>query len=238
MEKHEIDFYGEEMCKIFNFEKHAKVSNDTAQYLSSYPKQWKSFGGSWNAMFWRFRAMYDSSNYSIESILKSTAPNFEDRYLQERHLFEFYSNALSTIEISFYCIYCLASIKDESNFKFDSEKTLSNIRPDTVLSLFSKHYPSISLTQLLISVCKDQNYKDLKKFRDFFSHRGTLNRAHYFTIGDGSSLITAIPSNPKEISTNWLFNIHLNESLIKAKCDWTVKTINLLIGEIEEFTKL
>lgn len=234
MEQWEKDFYGEKMIHVFNYETHSLVRKHNVKYQFSHPNQWISCGVAWDAMFWRFRSMVESGNYSIESIVKSTAPNFEERYLQERNIFEFFSNALSTIEIAFYSLYCMASMKN-SNFKFESEKTLRNINPRCVIDLFKSNFNSNSLTKLLEEICEDQNYLKIKEFRDFFSHRGTMNRNHYIKVS--MPLVTKIASNPKQIGEKWMLDIELNEPFIKSKCDWTVKIINLLISEIEEFTK-
>lgn len=62
-----------------------------------------------------------------------------------------------------------------------------------------------------------------------------MNRNHYIKVS--MPLVTKIASNPKQIGEKWMLDIELNEPFIKSKCDWTVKIINLLISEIEEFTK-
>lgn len=74
------------------------------------------YAGGWNAVILRFRAADECGISAIAALARGGAPPNDVRYEQERDLFGFFANVLSTIESCCYAIYHVARIAGVPGF--------------------------------------------------------------------------------------------------------------------------
>src|SRR5680860_162031 len=66
--------------------------------------------GAWNALAYRFRASVDCGDLFVTLLnTHGSAPEPQERYLQERALFDFFSAGFSVFECAFYGLYTIGA---------------------------------------------------------------------------------------------------------------------------------
>src|SRR5437763_13200806 len=89
--------------------------------INSWPNRpdvpWLEYALAWNAVAYRFQALADHCDTFTASVNRAGgAPSMSERYVQERELFNFFSNGLAAIESFFYGLYAIASMLDPAKF--------------------------------------------------------------------------------------------------------------------------
>lgn len=205
-----------------------------SSFITEFPNQWRSFGTSWNAIVWRFRTMIDSDEAFRESVNKSKTPEPEERYIQERALFEFYASALTILENFCFSLFCVVSIKDNERFSIDA-RSLQRVTPRYLLSIFRDNYPDTEIFRLLREFIEDSQYSKLKETRDYFLHRGAYSRATHMFLGVDKESATKVPHNPKDIAEDWDFSIEIDTEMTQVKRDWVVNILSRLFDELDNY---
>ncbi len=200
----------------------------------THPLERRAFGIGWNGVKWRYRAMTECDSEfrkSIESY--GPAPIIEERYKQEKSLYDFFTNLVSTLENLFFSLYCIASTIKSNEFPISDVKSLRLIFPESVESRFKQNFPSDKVTDAMSAVISDAQYIQTKDFRDFLCHRGPLPRAH--NVGGDDDGKTHLPSNPKDPISTWLTDFELSVSVTYDKHEWLRNSVNLLFEASYDF---
>lgn len=190
---------------------------------------YEHFSGAWNALSYRYKATTDHGKDFIELLnLHGTTPPPEERYLQEKALFDHFSSCFSIFESICYGFFALGSIIDPIKFAINNPEDQRKISPEKTEEMFRKVFPSEEITKALTKLISDTGYKEIRNTRNILTHRISPGRKVYVNIGKEES--------PQ---TEWkLNNKPLNETIIKLN-ENTVKIIldNLLEAGYE-FCKL
>ncbi|HLN32470.1 MAG TPA: hypothetical protein VK395_32380 [Gemmataceae bacterium] len=81
------------------------------------------YSGSWNSVAYRFRACAEHGNAFIKSVRRAgESPRFAQRFVQERELFNFFVNGISSIETFYYSMFAIASMMSPPAFPLTSHR--------------------------------------------------------------------------------------------------------------------
>jgi hypothetical protein len=98
--------------------------------------------GAWNALAYRYRASVDCGNIFADLIKDhGTAPPPEQRYLQERALFDFFSSGFSVFESTFYGLYTIGAFLVPATFPLSSERDQQLVSPTRTRDAFARAFP-------------------------------------------------------------------------------------------------
>src|SRR6266511_3954052 len=81
------------------------------------------YGGAWNALAYRYRECCDSGERFLLLLQRyGGSPPPEERYRQERALFDFFSAGFSIFECTFYALYTFGAIGSPAHFSLATER--------------------------------------------------------------------------------------------------------------------
>src|SRR3989344_958539 len=90
------------------------------EIINSAPKDsklYEHFAGAWNAIAYRFQAVVEHGNaFAALIATHGSTPPPEERYAQEKTLFDFYSTGFSTFEATFYGLYTIGAFISPAEF--------------------------------------------------------------------------------------------------------------------------
>jgi hypothetical protein len=102
----------------FPTEMYAAIHQKLQPLATSKSKIYAEFGGAWNVISYRYRALADYDEAFSSSIkVHGTAPIAPERYEQERDLFGFFSSGFSVFEALFYGAFAIGAFLDEQPFR-------------------------------------------------------------------------------------------------------------------------
>jgi hypothetical protein len=135
------------------------------------------YAGAWNAVPYRYLAMIEHSDAFAASIKQhGPAPVSEERYRQERDLFGFFTNGLSTLESAFYGTFAIGHCLDAAAFPLHEPR---DITPTFTRDRYSKTFPGDALVTTFDAVLNSAVYKELRDLRNVLAHR-TASHRHIF----------------------------------------------------------
>ena len=215
------------------------VQKQAAKYSESAPIPWRSFAGAWNGVTHRYRSAHDFDLAFVEAMAAGDGPPLKDRYQQELALFGFASAALSTLECCAFAAYCLGALARPDVFPVTIDRDL-RFYPPQVRDTFLKAYPGHLVGDVLADVLGSSEYERLADLRNVLSHRGTLPRSFHVSVGTGPHARDGafIPSNPKSISSDWLFNQPVDATLTQVLRTWLGLVQARLVQAITAFASV
>lgn len=194
--------------------------------------QISAFGMGWNAVVYRYRGMTDNNIEYSTRMRKSGAHSHEDLYLQDQAMFSFFTNGLSVLECLFFSIYCLGAVASNGAIIISESRDLQ-VYPHNVVAEFVKVFSKESLLTKMKATLAEREYGRLCGYRNVLSHRGYLTRKIFIGGADDGKI--TMPSNPKDIPTQWQLDCQLDENTTSDYRQWIVLKINELIIELEAF---
>jgi hypothetical protein len=149
--------------------------------------------GALNAIAYRFTALadYDESfGFLIDA--HGTGPGQPSRYMQERDLFGFFTNAHSVFDAFCFALFAIGTLRDPANFPLATDSDERNVTWSTMLRAYRKAFPTDPILSELEKIWKDT--EELRDIRNILTHRGVGARA--FGVSAGASDVpewTTIP---------------------------------------------
>jgi hypothetical protein len=138
-----------------------------------------------NAIAYRFTALaeYDES---LRSLIN--APDGQPfRYMQERDLFGFYSNAHSVFDAFCFALFAVGALIDPGNFPLATEADERNVTWSTMLRAYVKSFPTDPILSELEKIWNDT--EELRGIRNILTHRA---------VGARDLMATTDPSAPSD----------------------------------------
>jgi hypothetical protein len=138
-----------------------------------------------NAIAYRFTALaeYDES---LRSLIN--APDGQPfRYMQERDLFGFYSNAHSVFDAFCFALFAVGALIDPGNFPLATEADERNVTWSTMLRAYGKAFPTDPILSELEKIWNDT--EELRGIRNILTHRA---------VGARDLMATTDPSAPSD----------------------------------------
>lgn len=233
MSKSKLTSTGFAMPSDFPLGLHDKIHGLLVNYKDTHPTQWMSFGSGWNGLAHRYRAMDEYHKEFMASITKhGNSPPPEERYGQERALFGFFTNAISTVDCFFYSTYWIGAILKPDEFPSDPIK-LKYIYPRYVMERFNNNFTGDDLTNRMIVCVCEPTYSEIKDMRDVLGHRGMLPR-RFYKGGERNGMAT-MPANPKDSSDLWRYDLSIDEKTTATRRQWLSDTLKDLTSVAADF---
>ncbi len=126
----------------------------------------------WSGIIYRYKSIdYHDKRFSKSFSKYGDAPPHPQRLVQERELYNFFSNSYSTFDNFAYALYIASHYYCPDKFPIKSESDLINISFYKVKCNFSTAYTDKDITKKIIDINSDDNYKLIKLYRNILSHR-------------------------------------------------------------------
>jgi hypothetical protein len=220
---------GLEMPTGFNTEIYRLIQEMIQPLFESNQQVRIEFVGAWNAIQYRFLSCYESSTIFTESMkLYGDAPVQQQRYIQEKELFNFFANGLSVLESFYYASFAVGNLIDPKTFPMESEGDLKNINPNNSANKFIEVFSTSKLAIYSKQVIDSEEFKHWRNVRNSLMHRVAPPR-----------LIYAGTSNRTYPPAKWVqLEVELDESTTKDRIIWLVNTINSLMSELYSFLSI
>lgn len=188
---------------------------------------YSEFAGAWNAVSYRYFAAIEYGESFSQSIkAHGSSPTPMQRYAQERDLFGFFCNGISTLESFYYGAFAIGSHLQPTVFPFASAKDLRRVTPGNTCGAFEKAFPGLPITATLRAVFDDPVHDEWSDIRNVLTHRTAPGRVMYASFG-GSD-----PQLPDE----WkLLNIVLDENMTGQRRRGLANLLGTLVGSFEHF---
>jgi hypothetical protein len=179
---------------------------------------WGLFVNAWNGLAYRLIAAHEYSVAFGQALGKA-----EDRYRQDHALFGFSFSSLSALECAFFAANSARLLLDGKEHAEIKGKAL-NISLDGIADAYKREFPGNPFTNLLGVIASSAELANLQDMRNALSHRGCLGRAAFFSTKE--DIPYRIPSNPKALPAEFVYDLELVPALTERQMDWLVTTIN------------
>jgi hypothetical protein len=176
------------------------ISADQPAYLH--------FSGAWGAVAYRYRGAVESGEEFLVSLdAHGSSPKPEERFIQEKALFEFFSSGFSVFEASFYAAFAIGAIVAPDMFPIAAETDQQRISPTTTKAAFRRAFMGDSILEMFDGIFNDPRYQQWREIRNVLTHRSAPGRRFYVSIGSDDAPPTA-----------WsLKNLPLNAALVSSE---------------------
>ena len=161
--------------------------------------EWKEWASAMNGVMFRFLACSEHGVKAMDSLRRSTAPPPLERLDQEKWLFGFFFEGLSSLECAYYGLYFIGVLAEPD--AFDVNRNRKDIGPWLVASLYGTAFANEPLAQRLAAVLSTTDYEQWRDIRNILGHRGTPGRGH-FVGGDRAEQVDwHLPVDSLDVST-------------------------------------
>jgi hypothetical protein len=138
------------------------------------------FNAAWNAIALRFLTLSAEDELFANAISAAdSGASFEKRYLQERHLFGFFSNGFATFEAFFYGMFAVGGFLKPAEFPMTTPSEQQRISPNSTESAYRRHFSGVPMLAAMQSVLVDPAYAEWKFVRNVLTHRTAPGRTLY-----------------------------------------------------------
>jgi hypothetical protein len=178
-----------------------------------------------NAIAYRFTALaeYDES-FRSSITAHGTGPGQPFRYMQERDLFGFFSNAHSVLDAFCFALFAIGALRDSANFPLATDPDERNVTWSKMLRAYGKAFPSDPILSELEKIWNDT--EELRDIRNILTHRA---------VGAGSFGISVGPSTVPETTTNDRLNISLDATTTSSRRRDVAKLLLLGLDATSKF---
>jgi len=219
-----VSTVGLSVPKIFHFHSYENIKQSIEKYKWKNYQIYSQFLFAWNGIIYRYKSIdYHDKRFTKSIKIFGDAPPFTQRLIQERELFNFFSNSYSIFENFAYSLYIFCFYINPNKFPINSEEDLKYITFASIKKNINTIYSQKSITNQLNNIISDKNYQLIKQYRNILSHRSTPGRHINRAIGGENK-----PSL-------WNEDIVLDENLTRNLKKWIYCSVNILLDEIYSF---
>lgn len=156
--------------------------------------------GAWNALAYRYRTAVDSGDTFVDCItVHGATPPPEQRYLQERVLFEFFSSGFSVFESAFYGLYTIGALIVPASFPLSSAKDQQSVSPVRARDAFTRAFPEDPILTVFSTLFGDTEYQQWREIRNVLTHRTAPGRRVYVALGSENTPATEWKLNDRPL---------------------------------------
>jgi hypothetical protein len=212
---------GMKMPSDFPTEKFDHISIQVNKLYSRNPDEVREMMRAWKGVAHRFLTLSDYDE-EYTKLMKNTGVNLstEDQYLQDKYLYCFFVNGLSTVETLIYALFALGAFVMPNEFSLANQQ---NIKPPTTKQKYNRFFSQESISNLLNNLLSSTEYKELKDVRNYIAHRKAASRVIYMS-----------PPENNTPPDKWK-NIPLNENTTQFRRTWMSQQLSLFMDGIIEF---
>lgn len=190
----------------------------------SHPHFWDNYGRAWNTLARRFLACSESDEQFRASLKRAgTAPQPEERNIQEKVLFHFFCDGFSAIECLCYALFTMGNHLRSDDFPLQTPRQLKNIYPHTTRQTYEKAFRGEPITRGLTSLCVSTEFVQWKEIRNVLSHRGQPGRL--IIAGD----------NPEHDAIWHVWDVPIGEKTTTTRREWLSDTLRDLLVDTHKF---
>jgi hypothetical protein len=183
--------------------------------------------GALNAIAYRFTALaeYDKS-FRSSITAHGTGPGQPFRYMQERDLFGFFSNAHSVFDAFCFALFAIGALRDSANFPLATDPNERNVTWSKMLRAYGKAFPSDPILSELEKIWNDT--EELRDIRNILTHRAVGARSFGVSVG---------PSTVPETTTIDRLNISLDATTTSSRRRDVAKLLLLGLDATSKFVE-
>ena len=165
------------------------------------------YAGAWNAIAYRFKEAEDQSDAFISCIDNNgSTPPPNERYLQEKILFDFFSSCFSTFESAFYGLYTIGSFISPKDFPLTAVKDQQKVSPTRTRDLYMDTFSKDKIVNSFNALFTDVEYQKLRNTRNILTHRAAPGRRIYVSMEDTKGPMTEWKLNNMVVDRNLITN--------------------------------
>ncbi len=186
------------------------------------PVCWGEYADAWKSIAWRFRACAEHDE-SFRDLLRKfgVSPQSQQRFNQERELFEFFVSGQSAVESFCYGAYAIGALLDSAMEKL-LRGSPRDVTPKRTAADFQSKFSGTTLANSLSQLVLDQSFSEWSEIRNVLAHRGHPGRT--FNVGGpGPEAVWNIPK------------LELNEDLTRKRRKWLADTLADLLNGSRAF---
>ncbi len=189
---------------------------------------YREHAGAWSAVSYRFLAATHYSDDFTDSITRSAgSSSVDERYRQERDLFGFFTNGLSSLEGAFYGLFAIGALLSPAAFPMMTANEQQAVTPARTRTGYEKAFFGDPIINVFDALLVDKSYLQLKDIRNVLAHRSAPGRQIYVSVGDSEPL-------PEE----WkLLNISLDEKLTVSRRGELARLLNTILQAAQIFVE-
>lgn len=223
---------GISMPEDFPFEEYEAVHERMRNLRDRNENVWSLYASSWNAVAFRFCSCAEHDDNFTQSVIRfGSAPEPNERYIQERELFGFFVTAMSTIDCFSFGLYAIASMVKGSEFPTSTARELSSIDLCLCRKRFSYWFRNDAITHRLKEILHDKEYKRMYKLRNILAHRLAPSRLHHVSV----SLSSIDLKN--EDKAFWMNGIKIDPRLTRKRRQWLAGRLDILLKATKLFSE-
>jgi hypothetical protein len=181
---------------------------------------WHEWAGACNGVLYRFMACAEHCDRLVASLTESTSPLMPERYEQEKLLFNFFAEGLSSLECLYYGAYFVGALVDPRGM--DAGRPQRDVVPRFVTEQFENVFPTEPATARLRQVLDSPEHTVWRSVRNILMHRAAPGRTHH----KGGSTSG---------NTYWLDDL-LDPATFAARRTWLSRSIGEILDGLEAFT--
>ena len=221
-----VMFNGLPMPEDFSSALFHRVTERAVLRSQTHVVSFEQFSMAWNAIPYRFLALADDSHKYTASIgAPDGASSSRQRYIQERHLFGFFSNGFSMFESFFYAMFAVGGMLSSADFPLEKEKEQRKISPPYTQSRYAGLFGNDPVLTAFDKVLNDAAYTECKDIRNILSHRTAPGRRVFLSTAQG-----------KDIPSQWkIDDIPLDSELTISRRAQLAALLTTLLGAAAEF---
>lgn len=186
----------------------------------------REFVGAWLAVAYRSIACVEySSDFTELMQLSGGNPSFQEQYLQEKYLFNFFINGLSVLESTCYSLFAMGALIKPSGFPFTTPEEKRKVFPKNTKKRYCENFAGENITNLIAELVSSTEYIDWQDTRNILAHRVVPGR-----------IISASTTNMNNPDV-WRNGITLDTNTTTSRLFWLTNQLTSLITSINAFTK-
>lgn len=186
------------------------------------------FVGAWNAVSYRYHALFDYSDAFEVSIKQhGAAPEASIRYTQEKNLFGFFSSAFSVYEAYFFGMFALGAMLSPGTFPLATPSDRQRVAIGSTTAGYKRTWASDPIITTFEALSKDPLYQGLRDARNVLTHRVAPGRTIYVSFSEDET-----PTG------DWkLLNSPLDERTTRSRLDGVSRLLEMLMNASQLFAE-
>ena len=162
------------MPSDFPTEKYDNISIQANKLYSVHPDEVRELIRAWKGVAHRLLTLSDYDE-EYTKLMQNAGGNLstEDQYRQDKYLYCFFVNGLSTVETLIYALFALGAMALPSEFSIRNER---NITPSTTKQKYENFFSGVQIQNMLNNLLSSGEYEELKNVRNYIAHRKAASR--------------------------------------------------------------
>jgi len=206
---------------------HPKIRGRVKKHEKDFPNAWEHFKFAWRAFPMRFTWCDHFDKTYCESFNRAgSAPQPDERVIQERTVFTFFATGLSAIDTYCYALYMVGHMVASERFPIDLKKHLRAITPFSTKDKFAAEFPSDTISVSLARLVKDAVFDQWKSVRNDLIHCSAPGRIINLSSGG--------PPSQDDVWRHIDFEIPINADTTRSRRNWLADILSSLQAATDE----